>query len=93
MQRNRCVKHLRVTKKQFFNDLSEIDINDTRRFWKTVKPFLSHKSKKEERVILLENNEIVKDDIEIANIFNEYFDNITKGLSSRSTMFRGRQHR
>ena len=80
-QRNRCVSLLRATKRHFFANIDEKDVTDTKRFWKTVKPFLSHKSKAKERVILIENNETIKDETEIANIFNEYFSTITQRLS------------
>ena len=63
-------------KKQFFNNLSKKDINDKKQFRKTVKPFLNKKKNS-----MKKNNEIVKDDAEIANIFNEYFSTITKGIS------------
>ena len=80
-QRNRCVSLLRVTKRNFFANIDEKDVTDTKRFWKTVKPFLSHKKEAKESIILIENDETIKDDNRIANIFNEYFSTITKKLS------------
>ena len=45
----------------------------TKKFWKTVKPFLSEKSQKTSKITLIENEEIISDDKQIAKIFNDYF--------------------
>ena len=42
-QRNLCVSLLRKSKKDYFSNLNEKQITDNKRFWKTVKPFLSNK--------------------------------------------------
>ena len=48
-------------------------------FWKTVRPFISHKANTNNcHIISSENNEIVKDHSHIADILNEYFINIAE---------------
>ena len=48
-------------------------------FWKTVRPFISHKTNTIDcHVILSENNVIVKDRSDVADIQNEYFINIAE---------------
>ena len=42
-KRNYCVSLLRKTKKQYYGDLNEKNVLDNKKFWKTVKPFLSDK--------------------------------------------------
>ena len=42
-QRNKCVSLLPKSKKDYFKNLNEKNITDNKRFWKTVKPFLSKK--------------------------------------------------
>ena len=42
-QRNNCVSLLRKSEKDYFADLDEENITDSKRFWKTVKPLLSKK--------------------------------------------------
>ena len=42
-QRNKCVSLLRKSKKDYFENLNEKNITDNKRFWKTVKHFLSRK--------------------------------------------------
>ena len=43
-RRNKCVSPLRKTKMNYYGNLNEKDIRDNKKFWKTVKPFLSDKS-------------------------------------------------
>ena len=49
-------------------------------FWKTVKPLFSNKIHVTLCITLLEDSVVVFDDTKVAEIFNEYFDNIAKGL-------------
>ena len=53
----------------------------SKKFWKTFKPLFSDKSISAERLILVENNEILSDESKIAETFNTYFGNITKKLN------------
>ena len=56
---------------------SEIMIN--KNFWKTVKPFVSNKTNRTEAdIILIENNNVIKDRKNATNTLNEYFINIAE---------------
>ena len=79
-QRNFCVNLLRRTKKNFYNNLDVKQITDNRLFWKTVKPCLSDKTLKNGKIVLVEKEEVISNDVEIAKIFNEYFGNIVENL-------------
>ena len=72
-QRNYVVNLLRNVKKEFYGNLNTNVLTENRTFWKTVKPFLSEKSKKASKITLIENEKIVSEDKEIAKIFNDYF--------------------
>ena len=50
-------------------------------FWKTVKSSFSNKSNNFESITLVENDSIVSDDNEVANIFNEDFSNPVEDLN------------
>ena len=50
-QRNWCVSLLRKEKKKYFANLNEKDITDNKKFWQTVKPFLSEKTKSREKLL------------------------------------------
>ena len=61
-QRNICVKLLRKTKKAFFNNLAVKPVTDNKQFQKTVKPCLTDKTLKGERITLTENKKVVSDE-------------------------------
>ena len=46
----------------------------------TIKPFLSEKTKSREKITLIENENLVSDDAEVANCLNNFFSNIAKNL-------------
>ena len=48
-------------------------------FWKTVKPFISNKTNRNKSdIILIENNNVIKDKQNVADTLNEYFINIAE---------------
>ena len=59
-------------------------VTDNKQFWKTVKPYLTDKTLKDERITLNENEKIVSDKRELVKIFNEYFSNIVSNLEIQS---------
>ena len=76
-QRNFCVNLLKKSKRRYYRNLDMRRVNDSRKFWKIVKPFFSEKQKKLTKIILLENDIITSNDQEIAEIFNDCFLNDT----------------
>ena len=52
-QRNFCVSILRKVKGEHFANLNEKNITDNRKFWQTVKPFISEKNKSREKTALV----------------------------------------
>ena len=79
-QRNFCVSLLRKEKKEYFSKINEKDISDNRKFWQTVKPFISDKIKSKESIILVNNNNIESNEFDVAKTFNEFFSNIVINL-------------
>ena len=79
-QRNWCVSLLWKEKKKYFANLNEEDITDNKKLWQTVKPFLSEKTKSREKITLIENENLVSDDAEVANCLNNFFSNIVKNV-------------
>ena len=78
--RNECVKLTKKVKREYFENLDIRKLNDNRNFWKVVKPLFSNSIKTNMKITLVENDQIILDDKETVNIFNDYFVNITKGL-------------
>ena len=79
-QRNCCVKLLRKTKKEFYNNLNVKYITENKLFWKTVKPSFTDKTLKDERITLVENNKVVSDESKFVEIFSKYLGNIDQNL-------------
>ena len=79
-QRNLCVKLFRTEKKRYYNNLDVKLITDNNKFWKTVKPLFSDKIKTQKKIVLVENDEVISDDRQVAEIFNNYFVTVSETL-------------
>ena len=64
--------------------------SDNKLFWKSVKPFFSDKGSNSSKITLVEENNIISDEEEIANIMNNYFINVTKTLNLKKQLGLGR---
>ena len=79
-QRNYCVSLLRKSKTNYYANLDEKKVPDNKLFWKVIKPSLSDKSCAKEQINLVEKGEILKTDLETAEVLNTLFGNIAKYL-------------
>ena len=76
-QRNFVVTLNRKTKRSFFADTQ----HSQEGFWKAVSPYFGKKSGvSEERILLVEDNNIISDESKLSTIFNSYFNSITDSL-------------
>ena len=65
--------------KIFFSSLNPSFVKDNKLFWKTVKPFFSNKGDLGPNIKLVEKNELIQNDQEIANELNTFFkDTVSK---------------
>ena len=80
-QRNYFVNLLRKTEKQYYENLSVINVMDDQTFQKTIKPCFSDKGSNTRRVNSLKNDSILTDVRDIAKTMNNIFINITKNVS------------
>ena len=72
-QKNFVSRLYKKERKIFYDNLDIKYFTDNKKFWKTVKPFLSDRGIKTRKVNLKEGDKIVSDDQEVAEIFNRYF--------------------
>jgi predicted transport protein len=79
-QRNYCNRLYKRERKKYYTNLNLKNITDNRKFWKTVKPFFTDKGGGMNKFILVENDKIISDDKEVAQTFNDYFDEAVKSL-------------
>ena len=77
-QRNKCVSLLRKTKINYYGNLNKKDMTDNKKFWKTVKPFLSDKSINSDKIHLNENGKLINSKTKTAEVLNEFFSNMVK---------------
>ena len=61
--------------RKYYDNLDLRKITDNSKFWNTVKPCLSNKGTTSQKISLKEGEEILTDDIKIANVLNEHFIN------------------
>ena len=76
-QRNFCVKLLCKTK----------SVSDTKKFWKTIKPYLRNKGLSSNKTFLTEKGRCIKDPVAIATTINDYFVNITQTIGLKQFQF------
>ena len=81
-ERNLCLSLIRKSKKDYSSNLNEKQIADNKRFWKTVKPFLSNKVQYSERINLTEENDsLVTDCGKFAKELNSFSSSVLKNLN------------
>ena len=72
---------LRRIKNNYYCNLNEKNITDNEKFWKIVTPFLLDKVLSTERINLIENDKIINNDNDTANLMNTFFFNIVINLN------------
>ena len=70
-QINFCVKLLRKTKQNYFNNMDIKSVSDTKKFWKTIKPYFSNKGLNSNKIFLSEKRRLIKDPAAIATTMND----------------------
>ena len=87
-KQKKIVSRLYKKERKFFYDNLDIKyFTDNKKFWKTVKPFLSDRGIKTRKVNLKEGDKIVSDDQEVAEIFNRYFSESVDTLNIQENKF------
>ena len=71
--RNFCVSLLKKEKKKYYNNLDLKVIEDNKKFWQHVKPLFSGKSKSKTNITIVDNENVVTEKGEVAEILNNYF--------------------
>ena len=61
-------------------------VSDNKLFWKSVKPFFNGKGSNSSKITLVEENNIISGEEEIANIMNNYFINVTETLNLKKQL-------
>ena len=72
-QKNLCVALLHKSKREYFGNLNEKMICDNKKFWSVVKPLLSKKVVSNEKITLIENDNIIENDEKTVAVLNNFF--------------------
>ena len=85
-QRNSCAKLFRREKRNYYNNLDISLVTDNKKFWKTVKPSFSDKLQSKSKMVLIEDETIISNDVEVAETMNEFFITVTHylGINEKS---------
>ena len=75
-QRNLCVAFLRKIKREFYGNLNEKKLCDKKEFWRVVKPVVVSN----EKITLVETDNLVENDKKTATVLNVFFSNIITNL-------------
>ena len=79
-QQNYCSRLYKKERKRYYEKLDVKNVTDNKTFWKTVKPFLSEKGNTFSKITLVEGDEIIYNDQNVAQKLNEFFSNTVKHL-------------
>ena len=79
--KNYCTRLYKKERKSFFSNLDPSFVKDNKLFWKTVKPFFSNKGDLGPNIKLVEKNELIQNDQEIANELNTFFKDTVSNLN------------
>ena len=61
-------------------------ITGNKTFWKTDKSLFSDKIKIQSKIVLVENDEVITDDRQVAETFNNYFVTVTETLGTAENL-------
>ena len=86
-QRKFCVKVLRKTKQDYFNNIDIKSVSDTKKFWKTTKPYFSNKGLNSNKIFLSEKGSLIKYPVAIATTMNDCFVNTTQIIGLKQFQF------
>ena len=79
-QKNFCSKLYKKERKKYYDALDIKKVTDNKQFWKTIKPFLSEKSKKSLKITLKSEEKIISNEGIVAEEFSTFFENAVKSL-------------
>ena len=78
-----CVSILRKSKNCYNENLDAKNVTDNKKFWGTVKPLFLNKVKSSTYITLNEDEKLIKNEYQTANIFNTFFIEIVSNLGTK----------
>ena len=84
-QRNFCSRLYKKARQKYYGNLDFRKIADNKKFWNTVKPCFSNRRPTSQKISLKKGDELVTDDIEIANKLSKHFVNSVQCLAEKGS--------
>ena len=78
--RNYCVNLFRREKRKYFDNLDLKMLTDNKKFWKLIKPLFSDKHNISRKITLIESDDIISNDVNVAEVMNKFFSNAVENL-------------
>ena len=89
--KNYCDDLTRTTKKSFFQRVTKNDFATNKKFWNTVKQFLTKKGVlTNDNISIKVNDDLVTDKTKLANLFNLYYISIVENTSGIPPVIQGK---
>ena len=80
--KNYCNNLTRTTKKNIFQSVTKSGFANNKKFWNTVKPFLTNKGfLTDDNISIKVNDDLVAEKTKLANLFNLHYINIVENTS------------
>ena len=86
-QKNFVSRLYKKERKKFYTNLDLNEITDNKKFWRTLKPFFSEKGKKQQKITLVKDNDIISEDAQVAETLNSFFENAVKSLNIKENEY------
>ena len=75
-----CVNLLRKEKCRYYENLNIKEVTDNKKFWSTIKPLFSNKCASKNKITLIENDQLLSDNKDVAETSNDFFTNVVQNL-------------
>ena len=60
-------------------------LNDSRKFWKIIKPFFSDKGMNSNKMMIIEKDKLLSEEGSIAEVMNNYFVDMSKSVNLKDS--------
>ena len=86
-QKNFCNRLYKKERTMYYSNLHLDNITDNKKFWNTVKPLFTNKGGIKENITLVKEGNIIADDTQLAQTFNNFFDNAVNSMNIKENKF------
>ena len=79
--KNFCSKLNKMERRKSYESLDMKNVCDSKKFWKTMRPFLSEKNTVFSRISIEKYNRIISDDFDSSEEFSTFFEDAVRSLN------------